>query len=261
MSIDWEKGRWKTLREALSGDRGSLRKVKLWKNRSRSRSCPPRQDGYHCKAAFAGFRALKTCCGSDIKVRDASHAKKLKNSIRLRKKGGSRGWAPAFMGMVSKIAHTNRLSSPHLPQRGPSAPTVFCDVWLSSGSRRSPLLRRYRYRRAWALTFLSSLRVKAKRPQKRQSFCSFVLFFSYYFRIYWPSSWKETCRTKSNGSVSRWNFTASFGHASCRRTPSTSGLFYQDSSTTTSQRPPEIRSWHVHRICMSHIYVQTDFCV
>ena len=28
------------------------------------------------------------------------------------------------MGMVSKIAHTNRLSSPHLPQRGPSAPTV-----------------------------------------------------------------------------------------------------------------------------------------
>ena len=105
MSIDWEKGRWKSLREALSGNRGSLRKVKLWKNRSRSRSCPPRQDGYRCKAAFAGFRALKTCCGSDIKVRDASHAKKLKNSIRLRKKGGSRGWAPAFMGMVSKIAH------------------------------------------------------------------------------------------------------------------------------------------------------------
>ena len=56
---------------------------------------------------------------------------------------------------------------------------AFGDVWLSSGSRRSPLLRRYWSRRAWALTFLvmSSLRVKAKRPQKRQSFCSFVLFF------------------------------------------------------------------------------------
>ena len=37
--------------------------------------------------------------------------------------------------------------------------------------------------------------------------------------------WKETCRTKSNGPVSRWNFTASFGQASCWRTPSTSGFF------------------------------------
>ena len=33
-----------------------------------------------------GFRALQTSCGCDIKVRDASHAKKLKNSIRRRKK-------------------------------------------------------------------------------------------------------------------------------------------------------------------------------
>ena len=50
--------------------------------------------------------------------------KSSKTQSDLEKKGGSRGWAPAFMGMVSKIAHTNRLSSPHLPQRGPSAPTV-----------------------------------------------------------------------------------------------------------------------------------------
>ena len=29
----------------------------------------------------------------------------------------------------------------------------------------------------------------------------------------------------------------------------------------TSQTPPEVRSWHVHRIRKSHIYIQTNFCV
>ena len=74
---------------------------------------------------------------------------------------------------------------------------------------------------------------------------------------------KKTCRTKSNGSVRGWNFTASFGHASCKRTPSTSGFFPRTLPQTTSQRPPEVRSFllHVHRVRKSHIYIQTDFCV
>ena len=56
-------------------------------------------------------------------------------------------------------------------------------------------------------------------------------------------------------------FTASFGQASWWRTPSTSGFLPRTLPQTTSQGPPEVRSWHLHRIRKSHIYIQTDFCV
>ena len=85
LNVDWlRKTSLEKLAESTFWWQG--KSAKLWKNRSRSRSCPPRQDGYRCKAAFAGFRALKASCGWDRKVRDVSHAKKLKNSIQLGKK-------------------------------------------------------------------------------------------------------------------------------------------------------------------------------
>ena len=55
---------------------------------------------------------------------------------------------------------------------------AFCNVWLSSGSRRSLLIRRYRSCRTVGCHFpgdVSSLPVKAERPQKRQGFCSFLI--------------------------------------------------------------------------------------
>ena len=69
----------------------------------------------------------------------------------------------------------------------------------------------------WVITFLvkSSLRVKAEQSQNKQSFCSFVLFslpVPVQIRISQPNFVKKkTCRTKSNGPVSRWIFSCSFG--------------------------------------------------
>ena len=70
-----------------------------------------------------------------------------------------------------------------------------------------------------AITFLvkSSLRVKAEQSKKRQRFCSFVLFslpVAVQIRIHQPIFVKKkNCRTESNGLVSRWNFSCSFGQA------------------------------------------------
>ena len=38
-------------------------------------------------------------------------------------------------------------------------------------------------------------------------------------------------------------------------------LTMASAAAPTRQRPPEVRSWHVHRLPKSHIYVQIDFCV
>ena len=46
----------------------------------------------------------------------------------------------------------------------------------------------------------------------------------------------------------------------CAERPSTV-LTMASAAAPTRQRPPEVRSWHVHRIPKSHIYVQIDFCV
>ena len=46
----------------------------------------------------------------------------------------------------------------------------------------------------------------------------------------------------------------------CAERPSTM-LAMASAAAPTHQRPPEVRSWHVHRIPKSHIYVQIDFCV
>ena len=36
-------------------------------------------------------------------------------------------------------------------------------------------------------------------------------------------------------------------------------LTMASAAAPTRQRPPEVRSWHVHRLPKSHIYVQIDF--
>ena len=46
----------------------------------------------------------------------------------------------------------------------------------------------------------------------------------------------------------------------CAVRPSTV-LTMASAAAPTRQRPPEVRSWHVHRLPKSHIYVQVDFCV
>ena len=38
-------------------------------------------------------------------------------------------------------------------------------------------------------------------------------------------------------------------------------LTMASAAAPTRQRPPEVRSWHVHRLPKSHIHVQIDFCV
>ena len=88
----------------------------------------------------------------------------------------------------------------------------------------------------WVITFLvkSSLRAKAEQSQKKTAFlffCSFFLTSSgsdknlpTHFRG------KKTCRTKSNGPVSRWFFFLFLRAGSCWRTPSTSGFSWARSS-------------------------------
>ena len=94
-----------------------------------------------------------------------------------------------------------------------------CDVWLSSGSRRSLLLRRYRSRRRVGHhfpceVFLASEGRTISKKTAFLFFCSFFLTSSgsdknlpTHFRG------KKICRTKSNGPVSRWFFSCSFGQA------------------------------------------------
>ena len=135
---------------------------------------------------------------------------------------------------------------------------AFCDVWLSSGSRRSPLVRRYRLRCELALTFLvmSSLRVQAKRPSKRTVFLFFCSSFLTSFEI--TNHLREKKREELNQTaLSVDEFLACL----VLEDAINFGFFPRTLLQTTSQILLEVRSWHVHRICKSHMYIQTDFCV
>ena len=116
------------------------------------------------------------------------------------------------------------------------------------------MLRRYRSRRAWALTFLMMfyLRVKAKRPQKRQSFCSFVLFFLTTFEL--TNRLREKKRAELNQTALSVDeiLLRSSGMPRAGGRHQLPVFFPRTLPQTTSQRPPEVRSWHVHCIRKSH---------
>ena len=109
-------------------------------------------------------------------------------------------------------------------------------------------------------TMNRSLRMKEKRPRKRQSFCSFVLFLTSFEFTNFLREKKQAELNQTALSVDEILLRAS-GMPRAGGRHQLPVFFPRTLPHTTSQRPPKVCSWHVHRIRKSHIYIQTDLWV
>ena len=114
---------------------------------------------------------------------------------------------------------------------------------------------------AVTINAMSSIRVKAKRPQKKDSLSVPVFFILISFEFTNHLREKEGAELNETAlSVDEILLRVS-GRPRGGGRHQLSIFFRRTLPRTTSQRPPEVRSSHVHRIRLSHIYNQTDFCM